>query len=40
MVELRLPKTQIAATFGVSRQTLYTALRKAAPPTDAARAAD
>jgi DNA invertase Pin-like site-specific DNA recombinase len=31
MVELVLPKTQIAATFNVSRQTLYTALKEAAP---------
>ncbi|WP_246858702.1 recombinase family protein [Citricoccus sp. SGAir0253] len=29
MVELGMPKTQIAATFKVSRQTLYAALRKA-----------
>jgi DNA invertase Pin-like site-specific DNA recombinase len=31
MVELGLPKTQIAATFNVSRQTLYTALKEATP---------
>jgi DNA invertase Pin-like site-specific DNA recombinase len=34
MVELGLPQTQIAATFWVSRQTLYTALKKAAPSPD------
>lgn len=30
MIELGVPKTQVAATFEVSRQTLYTALRRAA----------
>ena len=30
MIELGIPKTQVAATFEVSRQTLYTALRRAA----------
>ncbi len=29
MIELGIPKTQIAATFGVARQTLYAALRRA-----------
>lgn len=30
MIELGISKTQVAATFEVSRQTLYTALRRAA----------
>lgn len=28
MIEMGIPKTQVAATFEVSRQTLYTALRR------------
>jgi hypothetical protein len=35
MVELGLPQTQIVATFGASRQTLYTDLKKTAPSPDA-----
>lgn len=30
MIDMGIPKTQVAATFEVSRQTLYTALRRAA----------
>jgi len=30
MIELGIPKTRVAATFEVSRQRLYTALRHAA----------
>lgn len=30
MIELGIPKTQVAATFSVSRQTLYAALRRTA----------
>lgn len=34
MVDMGIPKTQVAATFEVSRQTLYTALRRAAQQED------
>ncbi len=34
MVELGRPTTQMTATVGVFRQTLFTALRKAEPSAD------
>ena len=31
MISMGVPKTEVARTFGISRQTLYTSLRRVAP---------